>query len=91
MKEANGHTDINFKFRTYLPDALIFLVAGTTDYCILRLDDGRLKLNINVGSGEFEISSPQKIKLNDLNWHEVIVTRREANLSLIIDKNHVIK
>ncbi|KAF5300206.1 hypothetical protein FQA39_LY11240 [Lamprigera yunnana] len=84
LKEAKGHTDIHFKFRSHLPDALILLVAGTTDYCILRLDDGKLKVNINLGSGEFEISS-RNLKLNDLKWHDVSVTRREANLSLVID------
>ncbi|KAF5283047.1 hypothetical protein FQR65_LT14108 [Abscondita terminalis] len=84
LKEAKGHTDIHFKFRSHLSDALILLVAGTTDYCILRLDDGRLKVNINLGSGEFEIAS-RNVKLNDLKWHEVSVTRREANLTLVID------
>ncbi|KAK5639651.1 hypothetical protein RI129_012143 [Pyrocoelia pectoralis] len=91
LKEAKGHTDIHFKFRSQLSNALIFLVAGSTDYCILRLDDSKLKVNINLGSGEFEIASPQGIKLNDLEWHEVTVIRREASLSLIVDNLQPIK
>uniref|UniRef100_A0A1Y1JQR6 Chondroitin sulfate proteoglycan 4 n=2 Tax=Photinus pyralis TaxID=7054 RepID=A0A1Y1JQR6_PHOPY len=91
LKEAKGHTDIHFKFRSQLSNALIFLVAGSIDYCILRLDDSRLKVNINLGSGEFEIASPPGVKLNDLEWHEVTVIRREASLSLVIDNRQPIK
>ncbi|XP_050497411.1 chondroitin sulfate proteoglycan 4 [Diabrotica virgifera virgifera] len=91
FKEARSSTDINFKFKTHLSSALIFLVAGNTDYCIVQLEKGRIKVNINLGSGEAEVVSPGNLKLNDLKWHEVSIERRDANLTLIIDKSHKVQ
>lgn len=91
LKEAKGSTDISFKFRTHLSNALILLVAGATDYCIVRLDNARLKLNINLGSGEFELASPFNTPLNDFEWHQVSILRKEANLSFVIDNITTIK
>lgn len=91
FKEARSSTDIHFKFKTHLLDALILLVAGTTDYCIVELDNGRIKVNINLGAGESELLSPNNLKLNDFTWHEVIIERREANLSMSIDKSHKVQ
>ncbi|CAG9855229.1 unnamed protein product [Phyllotreta striolata] len=91
LKEAKSSTDINFKFKTRLSSALIFLVAGTTDYCIVQLEKGRLKININLGSGEAEVISPIGSKLNDLKWHEVAIERKDANFTLTIDKSHKVQ
>ncbi|XP_018320586.1 neurexin-1 isoform X2 [Agrilus planipennis] len=90
LKEAKGSTDIHFKFRTHLSNALIILVAGVTDYCIVRLDNTRLKININLGSGEYEVSSSSS-KLNDFKWHKVHISRAEANLTLIVDNKFTTK
>lgn len=86
MKEAKSSTDIHFKLKTHLANALILLVAGTTDYCIIELEHGSIKMNINLGAGETEIVTPSHIKFNDLKWHTVSIQRRDANLSLIVDK-----
>lgn len=91
FKEARSSTDINFKFKTHLSSALIFLVAGTTDYCIVQLEKGRIKININLGSGEAEVVSPSSLKLNDLEWHDVSIERKDANLTLMIDKSHKVQ
>lgn len=91
FKEAKSSTDIHFKFRTHLTNSLILLVAGTTDYCIVELENGKLKVNINLGAGEFELLSPSNTKLNDFKWHDVVIERREANLSMIIDKTHKVQ
>lgn len=91
FKEAKSSTDLYFKFKTHLLDALILLVAGTTDYCIVELENGRIKININLGAGESELYSPGNLKWNDLKWHEVTIQRREANLSMIIDKTHKVQ
>ncbi|KAL3289492.1 hypothetical protein HHI36_022913 [Cryptolaemus montrouzieri] len=87
FKEAKSTTDIHFKFRTLLPNALILLVAGTTDFCIVQIEKGRLKVNLNLGAGESELVSPANLILNDLKWHNVSIVRREANLSLTIDSS----
>lgn len=90
-QEASSSTNISFKFRTLLPNALVLLVAGTTDYCIIRLENGRIKININLGAGESELVSPRSLKFNDFKWHQVSILRREANLSLSIDNSHPIQ
>ncbi|CAH4038660.1 chondroitin sulfate proteoglycan 4 isoform X1 [Pieris brassicae] len=91
LQEAKGVTDINFRFRTHLSDALLLLAAGKTDYCMIRLESGRLKLHINLGAGESELSSPKGLHLNDSQWHHVNIIRREANLTLKVDDSTVKK
>ena len=41
-----------------------------------------------MGAGEKELASDRALKLNDLSWHEVNLTRRDANITLRIDKIH---
>ncbi|KAG7201655.1 hypothetical protein KM043_004385 [Ampulex compressa] len=43
VQEAKGATDISFRFRTHLADAMLLLAAGKTDYCLIKLEAGRLK------------------------------------------------
>lgn len=91
LKEAKSSTDIRFKFRTRLPNALLLLVAGPIDHCIIRLDGGRIKISINLGAGESEVSTPHNLILNDLKWHEVLIIRKEANISVVVDNVHTVK
>ncbi|XP_034935285.1 chondroitin sulfate proteoglycan 4 [Chelonus insularis] len=88
VQEAKGSTDISFRFRTHLSDAILLLAAGKTDYCLIKLEAGRLKVHINLGAGESEIASPKGLTLNDLSWHEIHLIRREANMTLQIDVIH---
>lgn len=37
LREAKSTTDISFKFRTRLSDALLLLAAGKTDYCMVNI------------------------------------------------------
>lgn len=71
-----------------MPNALILLVAGVTDYCTVRLENSRLKISINLGAGESELITSHSIKLNDFKWHTVLVARKEANLSVVIDNTY---
>ncbi|XP_076221129.1 chondroitin sulfate proteoglycan 4-like protein [Nomia melanderi] len=91
VQEAKGATDISFRFRTHLADAMLLLAAGKTDYCLIKLEAGRLKVHINLGAGESEMASARGLTLNDLSWHEVNLTRREANITLRIDVIHTTK
>nr|XP_023011888.1 chondroitin sulfate proteoglycan 4 [Leptinotarsa decemlineata]XP_023011889.1 chondroitin sulfate proteoglycan 4 [Leptinotarsa decemlineata] len=91
FKEAKSSTYIYFRFKTRLPNALMLLVAGTTDYCIIGLERGRIKVNINLGAGESELVSPSTVKLHDLKWHEVSIERKEANLTMVVDKIHKVQ
>ncbi|CAH2036007.1 unnamed protein product, partial [Iphiclides podalirius] len=58
---------------------------------MIRLESGRLKLHINLGAGESELSSPKSIFLNDTQWHHVSIIRREANLTMKVDDSMVKK
>ncbi|KAI8430567.1 hypothetical protein MSG28_000789 [Choristoneura fumiferana] len=56
LQEAKGITDISFRFRTHLSDALLLLAAGKTDYCMVdeavvkkRLPGRFFELNIHFG------------------------------------------
>lgn len=51
-------------------------------YFQIRLESGRLKLHINLGAGESELSSSKGTYLNDTQWHHVSIIRREANLTM---------
>lgn len=44
LEDAKSTTDIQFKFRTHRADAFLFLAAGTTDYCLLLLESGGVKV-----------------------------------------------
>lgn len=48
VQEAKSATDISFRFRTHLPDAMLLLAAGRTDYCLIKLESGRLKVRIQL-------------------------------------------
>ena len=46
------------------------------------------QVHINLGAGESEVASPRGLRLDDLKWHEVKITRTQADLSLTIDRKH---
>ena len=47
-----------------------------------------LQVHVNLGAGESELASPRGLRLDDLKWHEVKITRTQADLSLTIDRKH---
>ncbi|XP_026815532.1 chondroitin sulfate proteoglycan 4 [Rhopalosiphum maidis] len=90
-QDAKSTTEISFAFRTKHLDAFLFLAAGKTDYCFVLLEAGKLKVKINLGAGESEISSPRGLRLDDLNWHLVNISRKEGDLNLAVDKIHIVR
>lgn len=48
-----------------------------------------MKLHINLGAGESELSSPKGIFLNDTQWHHVSIVRREANLTMKVNSTKI--
>ncbi|KAK9497907.1 hypothetical protein O3M35_003808 [Rhynocoris fuscipes] len=89
LQEAKKDTDIRFRIMTKKSDALLFLAAGQTDYCLIRLIAGRLKVYINLGAGESTVTSPRGLRLDDLNWHMVSFVRKEADVTLTVDNIHI--
>lgn len=90
-QDAKSTTEIGFAFRTKHLDSFLFLAAGKTDYCFVLLEGGKLKVKINLGAGESEVSSPRGLRLDDLNWHLVNISRKEGDLNLVVDKIHVVR
>lgn len=89
--EAKSTTSIEFKFRTRLPNALLLLVSGQQDYCVVKLENSLLKVIINLGGGETELTTPKSLILNDFKWHKIIINRKEANLTIIVDNTHSVR
>jgi len=48
LQEARSSSDIYFRLRTRRADSMLFLAAGRTDYCLLVLDAGRLKVTLHL-------------------------------------------
>ncbi|RWS25499.1 Chondroitin sulfate proteoglycan 4-like protein, partial [Leptotrombidium deliense] len=88
LEDARSTTKISFRLKTYRNDAIIFLSAGPIDYCLITLENGALKVRINLGSGEAILTSKSGLKLNDLVWHQVDIDRNEGELSMTIDGLH---
>ncbi|XP_067134539.1 LOW QUALITY PROTEIN: chondroitin sulfate proteoglycan 4-like [Centruroides vittatus] len=88
LQDSKSKTDVYFRFLTHRADCLLFLAAGSIDYCLVVLEAGEIKVRINLGAGEAVLNSPHGLKLNDLLWHEVEIHRTDAELTLNIDNIH---
>lgn len=74
-EDASHQTDLMVEFRTLHETGLLFLAKGQPDYCLLELQNGQLRLHIDLGSGEATLSSTPDVYFNDFNWHNVHITR----------------
>lgn len=45
LQDAKSTTDLRLKFRTRRSDGMLFLAAGRTDYCLVMLETGRIKVS----------------------------------------------
>jgi chondroitin sulfate proteoglycan 4 len=48
-------------------------------------------VHVNLGAGESELNSAKGLRLDDLSWHEVYITRRDADMTVQVDTIHVTK
>lgn len=55
LQEAKLSTYLRLKFRTRQSNGILFLAAGRTDYCLLSIDDGRVKLNLKINDHFTEV------------------------------------
>lgn len=86
LQEAKNATYIKIKFRSQQENAFIFLAAGRTDYCLIQLDSGQIKLIFQIEDEQIEMSSNEH-KLSDHQWHDISVHRFENTVSLQVDAN----
>lgn len=86
-KESSDHNTLLIRFRTSRTSGLLFVAAGQRRFFLLELHAGRLRLKLDVGSGEHVLQSDKGTQLNDLAWHSVEVNHVQHNLTLSVDKN----
>ena len=67
---------------------MIALVAGETDYFLLQLLSGTLRVTLNFGSVETVVDFG-KGRFDDLQWHDVKVVTKNNEIFLIVDNETV--
>ncbi|KAL1375850.1 hypothetical protein pipiens_017241 [Culex pipiens pipiens] len=86
LQEAKISTNIRLRFRSRLDNALILLTAGRTDYSLLSIDGGRIRFSFKIDEYHTDLWSPVTLKFNDLQWHDISISRYAANLTMQIDE-----
>lgn len=70
LQEAKMSTNIRVKFRTKQEDAFLFLAAGRTDYCLLRLENGIISFSYKIEQNVVQVSRRCLINFNlDFNFN----------------------
>ncbi|XP_076279706.1 wing blister isoform X1 [Lasioglossum baleicum] len=75
---------IEFDFRTYYPNGLLFITPGTRvkNYLMIVIRDGQLLLLVkSKQKREIQFRTP----FNDGNWHHVVISHDERKLTLLVD------
>lgn len=79
---------LRFRFKTFLPDALLLYMddEGNTNFLRLELIQGKLRLTCSYGSRFGPMADETRGKnLNDLVWHRVLVERNKDNTTIYLD------
>jgi len=86
---ATSQTTLELHYRTARRDALLFLIAGDSDYCAVTLRAGAVVLNTDLGAGETTVTvspSPRSASFADLDWHYVNATWSHGRVLLSVDR-----
>ena len=86
---STSQTTLELHFRTWRRDALLFLVAGDSDYCALALQAGAVVLRTDLGAGETVVtvsSTAAAASFADLDWHYVNATWSHGRVLLSVDR-----
>jgi len=86
---ATSHTTLELHFRTSRQDALLFLVAGDSDYCAVTLQSGAVVLSTDLGAAETTLtvsSSAADASFADLDWHYINATWSHGVVLLSVDR-----
>lgn len=90
LQEAKLSTNVRLRFRTHQEHAMLLLAAGRTDYCLLQLEEGRLRFRLRLNETLVELWSPKRAAYNDREWHDVSLQRYDENVTLQIDE-HIVR
>jgi len=79
---------VRFKFRTFSPDGLMFLMGQGKDYYSVEMKDGKVVSRYDLGSGSAVLSSTQTStqNYNDGKWHSLYMNRQKNDGILKIDE-----
>ena len=66
MQDAQSTTDLSFRFRTSRAESLLVLVAGRTDYCLVMLQAGAIKVSKQKISTQCPISHLNSKSVHDI-------------------------
>ncbi|XP_078669751.1 laminin subunit alpha-2-like isoform X2 [Branchiostoma floridae x Branchiostoma belcheri] len=82
-------TYLNFNFKTFAENALIFFVADENqgDYFAVYLKDGRVGVQFNLGSGKLEILSDDKYSNGEWTYVRISRTGKDAELAVTNEQN----
>ncbi|KAL7292410.1 hypothetical protein TKK_0013999 [Trichogramma kaykai] len=78
---------VQFKFKTYVNNGLMYLMGGKKHFLAVELRDGHVLYQFDLGDGELVMPSPKKY--NDGEWHTVEVLRLERIGVLKIDGEQI--
>ncbi|XP_077268130.1 wing blister isoform X1 [Temnothorax americanus] len=75
---------IEFDFRTYYPNGLLFITPGLRlkHYLMVLIRDGQLLL---VVKSKLKKEILFKTPFNDGNWHHIVISHEERKLTLLVD------
>ena len=86
---STSRTTLELHFRTSRRDALLFLVAGDSDYCAVSLQSGAVVLRTDLGAAETTLTvapTAADASFADLDWHYVNATWSHGVLLLSVDR-----
>ncbi|GIX99848.1 neurexin-4 [Caerostris darwini] len=82
-----GHSgDIYFQFKTTAENGVFVNSRGPTDYIKIMLVEGdQIQFQYHAGNGPLGVSVETSYKLNDNNWHSVLVERNRKEARIVVD------
>ncbi|XP_035221319.1 neurexin-4-like isoform X2 [Stegodyphus dumicola] len=82
-----GHSgDIYFQFKTTAENGVLVNSRGPTDYIKVMLVEGdQIQFQYHAGNGPLGVSVETSYKLNDNNWHSVLVERNRKEARVVVD------
>lgn len=89
LQEAKLSTNLRLRFRTHQENSLLFLAAGRTDYCLIALEGGRVKLNLKINEYLTEVNMPfESVWIRLISRYRLILRGRSGNTSHINNIDH---
>ncbi|XP_067889004.1 chondroitin sulfate proteoglycan 4 [Heterodontus francisci] len=85
--ETSSKTSLSLQFHTSKSSGLLFLAAGETDYWLVELQNGRVQVKLELGSGEKILHSERGVRLNDLTLHTLDLYHEDDEVTLTVDKH----